>query len=390
MESYFYLILSLLVLAELVKGLSANGTPPVLQRFSWQIDLAYFMWMNIVKFRIILLLGLVAVLFVMPAEARSSVFLPAIPFLLIWGFIYWLFNHFWVGRVKFLPITQKIFATATENKVDLSIQVLGIDHGGQQKAYPVNMMFYHHQMSDDIAGTAILPTYCGMCRSGRIYNRTVNGKAPNFMLVGAITFNAILRDDITGTWWRQETGEAAKGALKGHVLDDMPFEQMSLENWLKKYPDSLVLQYDPVFEKKYNFLAGLLNYEHSLPGWHLQKTPPLIIGVEVGSTARAYDWDNLAKHQLVEDEVENTPLLALADDAASSAFVYSRELEGKTLNFVMEKAVIKDTQTGSEWNIFGQCIKGKHKGKSLQQLQSYKQFIRAWLSFHPNASFYRF
>ena len=83
MESYFYLILSLLVLAELVKGLSANGTPPVLQRFSWQIDLAYFMWMNIFKFRIILLLGLVAVLFVMPAEARSSVFLPAIPFLLI-------------------------------------------------------------------------------------------------------------------------------------------------------------------------------------------------------------------------------------------------------------------------------------------------------------------
>ena len=62
MESYFYLILSLLVLAELVKGLSANGTPPVLQRFSWQIDLAYFMWMNIVKFRIILFLGIVAVL----------------------------------------------------------------------------------------------------------------------------------------------------------------------------------------------------------------------------------------------------------------------------------------------------------------------------------------
>ena len=58
MESYFYLILSLLVLAELVKGLSANGTPPVLQRFSWQIDLAYFMWMNIVKFRIILFLEL--------------------------------------------------------------------------------------------------------------------------------------------------------------------------------------------------------------------------------------------------------------------------------------------------------------------------------------------
>ena len=131
-----------------------------------------------------------------------------------------------------------------------------------------------------------------------------------------------------------------------------------------------MLQYDPVFEKKYNFLAGLLNYEHSLPGWHLQKTPPLIIGVEVGSTARAYDWDNLANHQLVEDESRKYALLVLADDAASSAFVYSREPEGKTLNFVIEKAVIKDTQTGSEWNIFGQCIKGKYKSVKIASTAS--------------------
>ena len=46
----FFSIFGVLILSELVKGLSANGTPPVLQRFSWQIDLAYFMWSNILKF----------------------------------------------------------------------------------------------------------------------------------------------------------------------------------------------------------------------------------------------------------------------------------------------------------------------------------------------------
>ena len=35
-------------------------------------------------------------------------------------------------------------------------------------------------------------------------------------------------------------------------------------------------------------------------------------------------------------------------------------------------------------------MKGKLKGKSLTQLQSYKQYVRAWVTFHPDASFYDF
>ena len=37
----------ILILAELVKGLSANGTPPVLQKLPGQLHLAYFMWSSI-------------------------------------------------------------------------------------------------------------------------------------------------------------------------------------------------------------------------------------------------------------------------------------------------------------------------------------------------------
>ena len=44
LPTLFLIALSLLVLLELTKGLSANGTPPVLQKFSWQLDLAYLMW----------------------------------------------------------------------------------------------------------------------------------------------------------------------------------------------------------------------------------------------------------------------------------------------------------------------------------------------------------
>ena len=116
---------------------------------------------------------------------------------------------------------------------------------------------------------------------------------------------------------------------------------MSLESWLAKYPDSLVLQYDPVFQKQYAIRTALLNYEVSLPGWHMQASPPLIVG---GGCRRcpAYDWNELVKHRLVEDEVE-VPLLAVTD-GDGDAFVYERMVDG-TATFERTVDGMKDTET---------------------------------------------
>ena len=390
METLFFSIFAALILSELVKGLSANGTPPILQSFSWQMDLAYFMWSNIVKFRVILLVALGVVAFQLQIQNITSFVMGLVLCMALWGGIYWLFNKYWIGKYKFLPITQKVFANAKDNQLDLSLPVVGVDLNGEQKAYPANLLFYHHQLSDTVGGKPILATYCGMCRSGRVYDIDWPEGMPEFQLVGAVSFNAVLRDSITQSWWRQETGEAAKGARKGSQLEDIYFEQMSLGNWLEKHPKSLVLQYDPLFAGKYNFFAKLLNYEAALPGWHLQKTPPLIVGVEIDGQATAYDLGQLQKHKLVNDELAGTPLLAVSDDDNSSAFVYSRALDGQTLSFVQKDDKLIDNETGSEWNHLGRCIKGKLKGKSLAQQQSYQQFVRAWIIFHPHTNFYEF
>ena len=390
MTEYFFMALAGLALVELVKGLSANGTPPVLQRFSWQMDLAHFMWSNILFFRIVLGVAIAWMFTQIPAEARMGVVPGAVVILALWGFIYWLFNRYWVGRFKFLPITQKRFEGAATNKVGMKEQILGIRHNGQAKAFPVNMLYYHHQISDEVGGHPIWPTYCGLCNSGRIYDRQVDGNALEFTLVGAVNYNATFRDHTTGSWWRQEVGDAIKGPMKGRALEDMPFEQMSLESWLAKHPESLVLQYDPTFQKQYNIRTALLNYEVSLPGWHMQASPPLVVGVVAGNVARAYDWNELVKRRLVEDEAGGTALLAVTDPDGDSAFVYDRTVDGTVLSFEMAGDGMRDTGTGSSWDCFGRCTKGKLKGKSLTRLQSYKQYVRAWVTFHPDASFFDF
>ena len=252
----FFAIFALLIATELVKGLSANGTPPILQSFSWQIHLAYFMWSNILKFRLILI---AALLFASSQLEMTNVVgfsAGLIMCLALWGGIYWLFNKFWIGKYKFLPITQKTFVSASDNQVPTDLPIIGVEMNGEAKAYPANLLFYHHQLSDEVGGHPIVATYCGMCRSGRVYDANWAEGTPEFALVGAVSFNAILRDNITNSWWRQETGEAVKGAKKGQQLEDIYCEQMSLSNWIEKHPDTQILQYDPVLRRNITSLQS--------------------------------------------------------------------------------------------------------------------------------------
>ncbi len=97
MLSLFVIVLWLVVALELIKGLSANGTPPVLQKFSWQMDLAYAMWSSIGIIRIVVAIALVVSFFFVPGEARLAAVVWAVPALALWCGIYWLFNHFGSG-----------------------------------------------------------------------------------------------------------------------------------------------------------------------------------------------------------------------------------------------------------------------------------------------------
>lgn len=386
----FYLVFVALILSEFVKGLSANGTPPVLQKYPWQLDLAYVMWSNIKYIRVILVSILIFLIWKMTSAERSSILIGGILLTVLWAFIYWLFNLHWVGKYKFDILKNPKFKNASENKVALSEQIMGVDLNGVQKAYPVSMIFYHHQLSDTFGHHPVCVTYCGMCRSGRVYDSLIDGEALHFSLVGAVTFNAILRDSKTKSWWRQETGEAVKGKLKGTQLKDVSMEQMSLENWLAKHPRSDVLQYDPNYQNKYDFLKKLMNYEASFPAWFRQETPPLVIGVAIDNHSKAYDWKELQNKRIVQDTVGDKSLLLLSSEDGTSPFVYDRKIDDEILDFELNGDSLTDINSKSTWNLYGHCTEGKWKGKKLSVVQNYQQFIRAWVSFHPDTTFYDF
>jgi Protein of unknown function (DUF3179) len=51
-----------------------------------------------------------------------------------------------------------------------------------------------------------------------VWETTVGGRQLHFHLAGINNQNFIMRDEETGSWWQQVTGEAIQGPLKGQRL----------------------------------------------------------------------------------------------------------------------------------------------------------------------------
>ena len=177
--------------------------------------------------------------------------------LLLLAVIYTTYFVLSADKMFYQPET-KLLMPVSKSNIDTSRLILGITINGDARAYPIYLIGYHHQVLDTVGGRAVMVTYCTMCRTGVVFQPTVNGKHETFRLVGMDQYNALFEDATTHSWWRQATGECCAGKLKGAQLSVVASEQMSLAVWLAKHPNTLILQPDPKFAKQYQRLT---NYE---------------------------------------------------------------------------------------------------------------------------------
>jgi hypothetical protein len=69
----------------------------------------------------------------------------------------------------------KSFASATDFASDTSMLVIGVALNGEAKAYPIQVIGYHHQVRDTVGGLPVMVTYCTVCRTGRVFSPVING-----------------------------------------------------------------------------------------------------------------------------------------------------------------------------------------------------------------------
>jgi hypothetical protein len=381
MKKYFYLGIIGLALFE-VANVYFIMPMPGSQRME-SLDLAYFLYQWRWGFRAVFGAGVVAGL--LPAlQASNGLALLALAALAV---VAYQFNVEMAAEKMFLKPRILRMADVPSNKVHLDKLVLGIERNGQAKAYPIQFLGYHHQVLDTVGGEPIMVTYCTVCRTGRVFSPTVNGRPEQFRLVGMDHFNAMFEDATTKSWWRQVSGEAVTGPLKGTQLPELPVTQTSLRAWLKLFPGSLVMQADSAFSEEY---ADLDTYDVGLKRGKLTTTDTLswkdkswVVGIELDpKTAKAYDWNRLKTERIIQDTVGEQPVLLVLADDGKGFFAFERP------NAESVFSLKNDTlfQGEKKWNLLG--IASSPADGNLRKINAYQEFWHSWRTFHPHTTRY--
>jgi hypothetical protein len=305
----------------------------------------------------------------------------------------------------------------TVNEADAWLQpnepVIYFQVGNDARAYPIQILIWHEIVNDSVGGVPVAVTFCPLCNTAIVYERTVDGRVLSFGTTGRLRFsNLLMYDRQTESWWQQVIGQAIIGQLTGTTLVARPAAILSWAIFKTAHPDGRVLSRDTGYDRPYgqNPYTGYDNVNQSpflytgppIPG----KLRPMarVLVVVLNGVAVVYPFDTLQKVHVINDTVGKTEVVALWVPGTSSpldagtiaggrdvgsATVYMRVLNGRTLTFRFDGTHIVDKETGSTWDILGRAINGPLSGESLTPVVATNSFWFAWVVYRPDTRVYQ-
>ena len=357
------------------------------------VDLAYWLSNHIIWIRILALAIISFALIRVFKEGKKWEKISLSVALSGYIVVFSLFNFRFEADKIFYQPTNKLFIPASA-AIDKSKLVIGVVINGEAKAYPIQLIGYHHQVMDTVGNEPVIITYCTVCRTGRAFSPIINGRHASFRLVGMDHFNAVFEDETTKTWWQQATGQAIAGPLKGSALKEFPSRQLPLDAWIRQYPNSMVMAPDPLYDERYfkleDYDRGTMQSRLVKRDYKPWQPKSWVVGVKNEFSSRAYDWNDLVKKRIIQDSLQALPILLAIETDTTSFHVYDRRINGSVLQFYSATSgnLFCDQNTNSTWNMDGFCIAGALKGQQLTRVQAYNEFWHSWKTFNTNAEKY--
>lgn len=284
--------------------------------------------------------------------------------------------------------------------------VIAFEWAGDARAYPLQIMTYHEIVNDVVGDMPVTVSFCPLCNSAVVFDRTLDGTVYDFGTSGWLRHSdLVMYDRQTESLWQQFTGEGIVGKLAGRQLTLLPSSIVSFTDFEEVYPEGKVLSRDTGHQRPYG--------QNPYPGYDaIGQNPFAFVGVPDGRLAAmerviTVSLDNLdvayplsllidqgvindhqAGQEMVIFHVGGTssaldaPIISFGADVGATG-VFDPNLESQKLTFVRENGIIKDEQTGSSWNILGHATEGPLAGQTLNPIVHGDHFWFAWAAFRP-------
>jgi hypothetical protein len=289
-------------------------------------------------------------------------------------------------------------------------QVVALEHKGEARAYPVQVLVWHEIVNDSVAGDPVTITFCPLCNTAIAFDRRLDGQVLDFGTTGNLrNSDLVMYDRQTESWWQQAEGTAIVGQLTGRKLTFMPAQLVSWAEFKSAFPGGTVLSRDTGFNRSY----GRNPYQ----GYDAPDSKPFLFGgtpdgrlrpmervltLSLGGRDKAYPFSILAQKTVVNDEIGGQPSVVFFQNGVASPLdagqvaegrdvgagaAFDPRLDAKKLIFSAKDGRLVDA-AGGAWDIFGRAASGPYAGRALTSLVSGTHFWFAWAAFKPSTEVY--
>jgi hypothetical protein len=228
-----------------------------------------------------------------------------------------------------------------------------------------------------------------------VWERSIDGRPLNFHLAGINNQNFIMRDEETGSWWQQVSGECVAGPLKGKQLQLVMHDELPFAVWKREQPAGRVLKPDERVAAKYEAADWEERYANlrvitPVDPSDTLKPRDLVIGITINGAAKAYPMAKLEKQAPVIDSLGGAAIVLMLDASKKSVRAFDCNVDGRTLTFSAkpEAAQIIDAETGSTWDFTGRAVSGPLAGRQLRKIMGLKDYWFDWKIYHPETAVY--
>ncbi|MEZ5383330.1 MAG: DUF3179 domain-containing protein [Microthrixaceae bacterium] len=243
------------------------------------------------------------------------------------------------------PIDEPHFTPASEVQFLSDREpVLAVTIGEDTRAYPLQIMLWHEIVNDTVGEVPVSVTYCPLCNSAFVWERTVGDRVLSFGTSGKLYNSSLVAyDRQTRSLWAHFTGEAVAGELTGSNLTARPSAIVSWGAFRSAHPDAPVLNRTTGATRDY----GSSPY----PGYDDVNAPPFLFDGETDDrlaakervlgvsdprdgAAVAITFAELQSKRVVPFEVGDRPLVALFSPGTTSALDAEELRDGRDVGAV--------------------------------------------------------
>jgi len=198
-----------------------------------------------------------------------------------------------------------------------------------------------------------------------------------------------MRDEETGTYWQQISGEAVAGPLKGQHLEIISADELTFKLWRAEQPSGTVLEDDAKFASQYapkdwdvkmQKAPTVLSYAE--PG---RQPRDLMLGIHAFGSSRAFPYETVIKAKLIQDHVGPESILLVVGPDNQSVRAFRRKDSADFYLLKDEPGFLMDSLTGTKWNFQG-C---NPSGVCLERIDIIKDYWFDWRHYHPDTTVFK-